>query len=248
MRQIRIEEKDLDQHIYRIYPMDRFLEMLEKKSLTLVRPKLWKDPMESIIFDASFNIAGQKGHSGNKWTKFFSQCWTMSYESYALWNEYAPLHNGVRVRTTLGKLIKLLDQTITSNSNTWFIGKVDYKPIRLVKKWIGENLPYVENIYMEKLPYGHIYSLFIKLNQYSHENEIRLIYNDEKFEHVNSDIFELNIDPYELFDRLLLDPRMPENIYKIYKNTFINYGFEEKSVIRSGLLTEETLRAKLSNW
>lgn len=246
MKFIRINDKDLDKNIYRIYPMHRFLELLDYKKLTLVKPKLWKDPMETIIFDASFNLFAQKGFSDKYKDNYYAQCWTLNYESYALWNEYAPLHNGVRVRTTLRKLIELIKSQKDQSNDTWFLGAVNYRPIRLVKQWINENLPYVESICLPKKPYGHIYSLFIKLNQYEHENEIRLVYNAKNKISKDIDVYdEIFFEPKELFDRILLDPRMHENIYKIYKSKFIEYGFNKDKIIRSGLLNEIQLRKKL---
>lgn len=247
MKLIRIKKSDLDIDVYRIYPMHRFLELLNDKRLTLVRPKLWNDPMESIIFESSFNVAGERSYSLKYKDNYFAQCWTLKYESFALWNEYAPLQNGVRVRTKLGKLIEQLKAHTHQGVDTWFVGKVDYLSMDQIKKWIGENLPYVKAVCMPTIPFGHIYSLLIKLNQYSHENEVRIIFNSNSDNIINaSDTYnEVLIEPSELFDRLLLDPRMPTNIYKIFKDELIRYGFKSDQVIRSGLFDEEVLRRKL---
>lgn len=247
MKLIRIKKADLDIDVYRIYPMQRFLELLSNKKLTLVRPKLWNDPMESIIFESSFNVAGERSYSLKYKDNYFAQCWTLKYESFALWNEYAPLQNGIRVRTKLGRLIEQLKAHTNQEPDTWFVGKVDYLSMDQIKKWIGKNLPYAEAVCMPELPFGQVYALLIKLNQYSHENEVRIIFNSnsDKVINANDTYSEVSIEPLELFDRLLLDPRMPTNIYKIFKGELMKYGFKNDQVIRSGLFDEEILRRKL---
>jgi hypothetical protein len=247
MKQIRIKKADLELDIYRFYPMDRFLELLDLKKLTLVKPKLWSDPMETIIFESSFNFTGERSSSLEYKDNYFAQCWTLKHESFALWNEYAPLQNGVRVKTKLGKLISQLKLHSNQKEDTWFVGKVHYLSLKSIKSWIGNNMPYVNVISMPNIHFGQVHSLFIKLNQYSHESEVRIVFNSHGDKEINQiDIYQqLHIEPLKLFDRLLLDPRMPENIYKIFRAELIERGFDSKQVIRSGLLDERRLRKEL---
>lgn len=240
MKLIGIEDKDNEKEIFRIFPMDRFLEVLEEKKLTFVKPRLWRDPMDRLLFEYYFHNRESKD-SGNSRHKdsYFAQCWTLTYESHALWNEYAPLHNGVRVKTTIGKLRELFnDHPLNSEGNSWQMGCVNYLPINEIKEMLEKDWPDSSEL---------AHTLLIKLSQYSHEQEVRIIFNCNGDEAISgSDIYrDIKIKPLELLDKLLLDPRMPENIYNVYKEKFLAYGFEENQIIRSELYDEELLKQKI---
>jgi len=157
------------------------------------------------------------------------------------------MRDGVRVKTTLKKLREVFIKHHLNAMNSWFLGKIEYKTLGEIKKWIGGNLPYCENVCMPKLPYGQIHALLIKLNQYNHENEVRIILNSNANSEINSrDIYDdIIIDPVELFDTILIDPRMNENIYRIFKAELLRKGFKKEQVIQSGLLNPTSLRKHL---
>lgn len=247
MKLIRFHERDLERYVYRIYPMDRFINLLECKKLTLVKPRLWKDPMETIIFESSFNVAGIRDYALKYTENYFAQCWTLKHESLALWNEYAPMKDGVRVRTTLKKLKEILVGHHLNAKDSWFLGKIEYMSIKEIKKWIGHNISYCERVCMSKLPFGQVHALLIKLNQYSNENEIRIILNSDANPDINSkDIYnDIDIDPLNLFETIMIDPRMNESVYKIFKAEMLRYGFRKEQVIQSGLLNPSSLRKHL---
>lgn len=109
--------------------MHRFLEVLEEKKLTFVKPRLWRDPMDRLLFEYYFNNQTDR-HSHHK-NSYFAQCWTLTYESHSLWQEYAPLHDGVRVRTTIEKLRDLFkNHPLNTDDSSWQMGCVDYLPMQ----------------------------------------------------------------------------------------------------------------------
>lgn len=85
--------------IYRVFRLGRFLELLEQRKNTLVRPAMWEDPWEewwpSLV---------RKRLGASVPADVFGQCWTTSKESDAIWRVYAPLRDGVKVRTTVAAL------------------------------------------------------------------------------------------------------------------------------------------------
>lgn len=246
MKLIRLEESDCEKEIYRIFPMQWFLEALEHKQLTFVKPRLWKDPLDRLIFEYYFHSPDEKHIKAECRDDYFAQCWTLRYESQSLWSEYAPLQDGVRVRTTIGKLIEVFRKhPLSKNDYSWFMGQVDYLPIDEIKKWVGKELPYEDVDYHS--PLGQAHTLLIKLNQYSHEQEVRIIFNSNGNTSISSQELykEVSIEPLDLFDKLLLDPRMPENIYDVYRQKFIDYGFDPDCIVRSELYDEELLKRKL---
>lgn len=246
MRLIRIDEEDYEKEIFRIFSMQWFLDVLENKRLTFVKPKLWKDPMDRLIFEYYFHAPDESKVKVECRDDYFAQCWTLKYESHALWSEYAPLHDGVRVKTSIKKLVDLFQKhPLNDGDQSWFMGQIDYLPIDDIKEWIGKELPYKHVEYHS--PLGQVHTLLIKLHQYSHEQEVRIIFNSNGEKSIrNSELFRgIDIDPLELFDKLLLDPRMPENIYEVYKEKFIAYGFSPDQITRSELYNEELLKQKL---
>lgn len=94
---------DLELNVYRVFSIERLIEIFETRKNNLVKPTLWDDPFENFLF--------KQENLGTKWKfsqyreRFYGQCWILNTsETDALWRVYSPLKNGVRVKTTLGKL------------------------------------------------------------------------------------------------------------------------------------------------
>src|SRR5947209_3360061 len=104
---INMTERDLDRPIYRIMSVERCLECLRDKKLTLVRPKLWDDPFENLLLRAKVKLpTGELGDMRSISNCVYGLCWTTHRETDAMWRIYSPAKakDGVRVRTTPGKL------------------------------------------------------------------------------------------------------------------------------------------------
>jgi len=78
---------------------------------------------------------------------------------------------------------------------------------------------------------------------FRHEKEVRLIFNAP--EH-NENIFSFAIDPVELFDEIVLDPRMGQALFARTKQQIRNMGFTKK-VIQSGLYKIPSFTIQLHN-
>lgn len=124
---INLTEDFLDKPIYRIMPINRFLQLLEEKKLTLVKPKKWDDPFENALLNSVFETSnGELGEFSAK-NSIYGQCWTFHRETDAMWRIYSHDKDGVRVSTTPRKLLTAL-QTAESTFHELrcFIGKVSY--------------------------------------------------------------------------------------------------------------------------
>ena len=230
----------LDVPIYRIMPIHRFLQLLEEKKLTLVKPKKWDDPFENALLNCTFETPD--GEAGSFAAKDFvyGQCWTFHPETDAMWRIYSHDKDGVRVSTTPGKLLTALQKSVQERHNLkCFIGKVSY----LSKKKLLEKLQSIDLLNTNGS--GIAESLLYKREEFSHENEIRLIYSGDYNDSI-SDIFQFDIDPATLLDQILFDPRMKKNSMEEYRLAIKEKDFEVE-IGRSTLYdAPEGLKFKLS--
>lgn len=207
---INLPDEMLDTPIYRIMPIHRFLQLLEGKKLTLVRPKKWDDPFENVLLNSSFQMSDGKTVTIAARDYVYGQCWTLHSETDAMWRIYSHNKDGVRVSTTPRKLLTALETIEPKFHNIkCFIGKVEY----ICEDQLEEKL---RNVYLfDTNGSGIAESLLYKRVEFAHENEIRLIYSADESS-ANSDIFEFNVNPNELLDTVLFDPRMEKNLRQAY--------------------------------
>lgn len=209
-------------------PINRFLQMLEDKKLTLVKPKKWDDPFENALLNCDIETPDGEIVSFSAKDSVYGQCWTFHRETDAMWRIYSHNKDGIRVRTTPRKLLTALRKAEPKHHNVkCFIGKVSYlSKSKLLDKLQSINL-------LNPNGSGIAESLLYKRTAFEHENEVRLIYSGDDDASV-SDIFQFEIEPNNLFDRLLFDPRMDENLRIAYELAIEQYGCTI-DIMRSGL-------------
>ena len=125
-----------DTKIYRVVNVDRFFELIEERKLILVKPHKWDDPFENLLSKTiAINSKGERiGFSITN--DFFGQCWTLRKECDGIWRNYASLNNGVRLETTVRKLLSVLfnyesKKTQTQNLAEVFSGHLAWNAARL---------------------------------------------------------------------------------------------------------------------
>ncbi len=211
---INLSEEELDSPIYRIMPTHRLLEALESKKLVLIKPKNWDDPFENQLLKAKVLTAeGETGYFGFR-DSVYGLCWTFHCETDAMWRIYSSEKQGVKVKTTPRKLLEtLMKATANSPELDCFIGRVKYLEEADLWSWLRNN-----NVLDNPSVSSIAESLLYKRMEFSHENEVRLVYSPS----YNSNSFNcpkthsFNIDPNELFDEIIFDPRMNSELYKAY--------------------------------
>ena len=199
----------IDKPIYRIFPIGRFIQLLTSKELTLVNPKKWDDPFENALLSSKFMIGNSKATIAAK-DSVYGQCWTLHRETDAMWRIYSQNKYSVRLMTTPRKLLEALKRHVGQYADVrCFIGKVQYKrKDALLEIFKKINLLSTDGT-------GIAESLLYKRPEFSHEREVRLIYSGDD-NGTASDIFSFKIEPNEIFDRILFDPRMDESLRKSY--------------------------------
>lgn len=96
----------LDKKIYRIMPFWQLDDMVKTNKNTLAHPSMWTDRfeiwrMENIFSDAEGEIK----------SRYFGQCWTLETKSDALWTIHSEGTDGIRIQTTVGTLLKSLENS-----------------------------------------------------------------------------------------------------------------------------------------
>ena len=230
---IFLTEADLDLPIYRIFSFPRLVEIFNENKMTLVKPKKWDDPFENFILNSTGILPDGREYQIDFREHFFGQCWTLSRENDAMWRIYSHDKDGVKVKTTIRKLFLPLFELGRHyrkiNGNDYnlssFIGKVKYDKTQSLIAML-EDAERMSNKIFDQTGWGQASTFFFKRLAFRHEKEIRIIYNC----HTNrqDDIFKFDIDPIDLFDEIVFDPRMKEEVYKEQKDLLISLGYNKK--------------------
>ncbi len=216
-RYIHISPKEANKPIFRVMPIHRLLEIFNSGYLTLVHPKKWDDPFENLLLRGYIPEVVKR----NPMLKIFkhdvfAQCWTFNSETDAMWRIYSPTKQGVKVKTTIPKLINSLsDETKPIWKDGCYIGKVKY----LSDTKIVSKLTAIDSASKKDAAI----SLLYKRKEFKHEKEVRAI-----FTMGGGQSQSFRIDPQELFDEIIFDPRMDENIYKAFALYLKEAGYTKK--------------------
>ncbi len=219
---LNIKPEDLDLPIYRFTTFEQFLDILNTNELTLVKPIKWEDPYENYILKCNYkNKNNENINVSNLMDQIFAQCWTFCSESDALWRIYSKDSKGIRLQTTVRKLLDtIFDDTDMKSILTSFIGKVKYLTIENIEKYLSDKET-INNLFLNgSTNEFRCKSLLIKRKEFEHEMEIRLLYlvdSDSIDIHYNSKKFCIN--PNNLIERVLLDPRMPNDYQNVITST-----------------------------
>lgn len=214
---INLTRKQRSAPIYRVFGIQRLLEMFSSENNTLVKPALWDDPFENFILTLAIQASPNPNSYVVAKDGFFGQCWSMLRESDAMWRIYSPDKNGVKVRTTVGKLFDSLCNAPEKRGES-FIGKVFYKKDAELRSRIRDRDWLSQEITNSK---SQATSLLFKRVEFEHEAEIRLLYLS--YSPPTDNLFRYSIKPRELFDEIQFDPRLSGEVYQAYK-----YYLEEK--------------------
>ena len=237
-----IKDSELDHPIYRIFTIDRFLDLIKTSENVLVNPRLWDDPYENILrnieyvkesdeFKKSYNLPVDKC--------VYGQCWSLIYDNDLLWRTYAPNRNGVMIQSTYRKLFNSLynsqqfkkikqeyvepiivdEETEFQREIDFTVGKINY----LSKKQIIDKLKSSNINYFD--------TLLFKRKEFQDEREVRILLNNlpdymDQILILQDDIFKYDIEINELIDRVIFDARMSKIHYKAIYDYIRNLGYE----------------------
>lgn len=219
---VGLTEADLDTPIYRIFPLDRFLQTLRRRENVLVRPTKWEDPFEDVLMarttvqDPSGGLIPLRNLSDD----WYGQCWSLNEETDAMWRIYSSDPNskrdkyrrraGVKVRTTIRKLFdSLRAHPCPMPSIQFFVGKVEYRSEAKIRAMMG-GLTFAD-VAMGGQGDGFASLLCVKREAFEHEAEIRLLFQDAPTPKQGAGgLFRHAVDPAAVFEEVVLDPRLTD--------------------------------------
>tara|TARA_R100000365_G_C2748168_1_gene79060 strand:+ start:590 stop:1336 length:747 start_codon:yes stop_codon:yes gene_type:complete len=195
-----------DTKLYRIIPTERLFSILENKRDALVRPKKWDDPFENLALNSPILINGQRIKLGVA-DDMYCQCWTRQNASDAMWRIYSNKNDGIRIRSTAGKLLGNLAASKRAKISNCFIGQVRYLNENKLKDFA--NTHFKDGDFKDgNVTNGNqiARTLLIKRRAFIHEKEVRLIYWSQSKEQVDNDLLFYDFDPFEIVDQIMLHP------------------------------------------
>ena len=123
--------------LYRYMNLTELWQIIFDKCITVVSPRLWKDPLESPLLNAHVYNRNRKKRKGVLKNKFYAQCFSLDQYSEAMWKNYGTDHNMVRVSIKIKNLIEQLNFTEYLNNDVFL--RVFRKMFAFVRKTAIQN-------------------------------------------------------------------------------------------------------------
>lgn len=161
----------LDTPIYKIFPIERFSELMLTRKVAFTHPKKWDDPAEYSFISRyqEYNNICVENAKKKDYCDFYGQCWSMNKSCDGLWRTYTK--NGtklaIQVKSTIGAIAKAYINANASFLCNLFCGKVVYDLSEKLKKRVAKNTP---SSIVEDLD-----SLFYKRQDFQYEQEVRFV-------------------------------------------------------------------------
>jgi len=191
--------------LYRILDFARVVQIFERGELYFAKPSTWEDPYEQ-------RIKHSKDHA------LFAQCWSELGISDAMWRIYSQNGMGVRISTTTEKLVGVMKAACKEKGYKYRVKEVEYKSqsaINVEAKKIAADLRGAFNVSRAAD------MLYLKRDAFRHENEWRatfLALSEDRASDKKG--LAIKIDPHGFIDRILLDPRAPDELVSAFKYYF----------------------------
>lgn len=218
------ELKD-DTPLYRILPLERFLQFLTERKNTLVSPFEWEDPFE-ILFDSKFIdyikkkylIVGKAPILKLNYQNWFAQCWSKVKESDAMWRVFTKntTQRCVKIETlykNLNEITKYIGNDVRYYLKAVKYGNIDdHSFLKKIDEW-EDVFPVSDDDTDEDRRNFEARTLLTKRSAFMCEEEVRLlayVTNPKK----GNKIFDYDIDPLDLITGVQLDPWTPKETYK----------------------------------
>lgn len=168
--------------------------------------------------------------------RLYGQSWSLTRDSDAMWRIYSKNNMSVRIKSTFGKMMKLMNLTRAFTFTGSCFGRVKYVDQKELDLWLKN---------VEKLGWGKSLrkpaeSLFLKRKPFAHENEIRfIIYEDKLDVEGNSrsikDAYFLEFDPLKIIEEIAIDPRLDVSKAKEQTSQLKSIVGENLPIIQSTL-------------
>lgn len=207
------------QQIYRTITFARFAQMMSGTN-ALVHPRKWEDTFEDLLGKAEI-VPGSKRKGTFDTGHICGQCWTRHTASDGIWRIYSKGTDGIRIRTTIAKLLASVQRDHDPQGFRTYVGKVQYlsdtKLIEFGKRHFRESSGSAgRNIAGAYL---------VKRNAFAHEREVRLIHSRSAKLTGDANVFLYAIEPNDLISQVMLHPKLDRTEYKTLEKIIRSLGF-----------------------
>ena len=208
-----------DTPIYQIIPVKYLIKIIRNKKLRFNNIlNSWEDPYELFLLKQDIAIEGYEKQNiySDLREKYFGQCWSLNRDTDAMWRIYSPDKESVRIKTTVLKMINVLDQV---RGMMWYgasFGKVDYLDQNELIEWMDTVLKEGSGRVLKAFSE----SLFMKRIEFAHEKEVRfiidspLIETNQNMNNIFLDHIDMEINPYAFIEEIALDPRLTDEDFE----------------------------------
>jgi len=220
--------------LFKYWPYSRIMELLIKKELVFVNPKLWKDPFEKLYLNTDYKELGLNQ------PKIYCFCVTTELKNEeAAWNIYK-VNNERTLRCNINTnvLFEILSQFAYENNFKVYFGNANYKFTN--KEIFNLQFPdnkYHKNYFSDFSIEKYLNVMTIKRQAFAYENELRIFMVSNKIENNNEDILRINIPEdklQKLFSGFTIQPFDPvvgqDSVAKLES---IKQEFEKKEIAKS---------------
>ena len=214
-----------DAPIYRIFEKKWFIELLRTQKNGLVPTSRWDDPFENCFLKCKgVTTEGVEVSFKSIHDSWFGQCWTLKHESDAMWRIYSKKKSGLRVSTTIRKLFNsFYDSTDQFAALKFAIRKISYKPRSDIETLLASTS--FAGRTMGGQIHGIAETLCIKRQEFSHEEEVRLLFQDAEKKFVGRPVALIPLNTASVIDDVLLDPRIGSRTVKTIARELIKAGY-----------------------
>jgi hypothetical protein len=185
---------------------------IRERALTLVQTHKWDDPFENFLLRSTgVKPDGSEVSLKSLHDKWYGQCWTTLEESDAMWRIYAPDQDGVRVRSSVGKLFDAIcNRSDPTAQLCCFVGAVTYVDEADIAAFMSNPTAANATLFSQSGS-GHASTLLVKRREFEHEHEVRVLFAaNSSTVFPCGDTVSFPIDPNLLFEEAVLDPRLDD--------------------------------------
>jgi hypothetical protein len=222
-------ETRADDKLYRVFATRWLMDAWESRGLTLRPPKCWDDPFENMLLEQRFKLPGvaQPVLASEVFNKFYAQCWCHEEEETdATWRLYAPNKDGVRVCVEAGALLGAAFRAAGRFARvSCFLGRVEYCETEEIVSFLRkpEN---VGAVLCSSSGRKAAQWFLLKRKEFAHERETRLVVRDWNKQGSPVHCLRIQIDPNQLFESVVFDPRMADTDYDAASRKLASFGFK----------------------
>jgi len=232
-----LSTKQETKSLYRIMHFDHLAEWFETGRYPLLSPDKWEDPFEKLLKEAVFPKSEQVPYTKGQ---MFGLCFTWDGTSDALWRVYSPIQYGIRIRTTPERLAKAISVAPELVGGRSFVGEVEY---RFEKELVAHAKGIRAKLEASKDTAEVARTMLLKRKPFAYEKEVRVIHLTSHAPASDGNLY-FSIDPHEVIQTILIDPRAPDNRFKTLKRYFDQVGKFKGSINQSSIYKMPSLNGK----